>query len=270
MNVMEMTEQARVQAIRIDPRGVLPPRARRKFERLKVERDEFEALASVTRARIERIESTLHALSNADAEAAREELAELRTKATRLDGQRHLWQVDRLAEWASAAMVGMIDAPAVTNPKGATIETVRATVTGLKRDLAQTRAAPLTAEELKAAAAKWVAAKAVEGRPAIDARTGEIMFPQTGVSPLALAAWMEPATIMAALARDIDASTDGRAMTAKDRAAKVRGLEAALSEAERVEEALIEAAGGTIPRRRDADPAAILGVVVGKVAARAA
>jgi hypothetical protein len=52
--------------------------------------------------------------------------------------------------------------------------------------------------------------EAVDGRPAIDLRTGEIMFPRTGVSPVALAAWMEPATIMAALARDIDATTDGR------------------------------------------------------------
>jgi hypothetical protein len=87
---------------------------------------------------------------------------------------------------------------------------------------------------------------------------------------VALAAWIDPAALMAALSRDIDGVADARAMTAKDRAAKVRELEAAMLEAERAEEALIEAAGGTIPRRRDADPAAILGVVVGKVAARAA
>lgn len=271
MNAMHMIEQAGMQVRRVDLRGVLPPKAKAKFARLKGQRDEAEALAAVARNRVETIEVTFHTLNDADAAAAREELAELRAKLVSLNARRHMWVVDRLAEWASAkAMAGMTDAPPVKVPSGETVETVRAKIAGIRKELDQTRAAPLTADELKAAAARKVREMALNGRPHVDGRSGDIIWRAEGVSPASLAAWMNPEGMVAALARDIDAVTSPCAMTADARRKRVRELEAALLDAERIEEAIVEATGGTIERRKDADPAAILGVVVGKVGRLAA
>jgi hypothetical protein len=88
---------------------------------------------------------------------------------------------------------------------------------------------------------------------------------------VALLCWMQPAAMVAALEREIDAMPAPElALTAKEKEKRLAQLKADLDALERLEETLIEQAardGLEILRRADASPAAVLGVAVtGRVA----
>ncbi len=163
------------------------------------------------------------------------------------------------------------------------IESVRARIMSLKRDLAAVEVAPIKAIEAKAAMKRQIEDLAARGRPdvspaidlgenitfaearALTTEHGERPIPSHIVSTdgLALTAWLHKDALIAALGREIDSLADDEiALTSEERAKKKKALKAQILALERQEEAEIAAqlAGidHVILRRSDADVRAVL------------
>ncbi|MBZ9760663.1 hypothetical protein LB553_07195 [Mesorhizobium sp. CA8] len=170
------------------------------------------------------------------------------------------------------------------------LKAIRATISKLKADRRDVLTAPVPSSEAKAFARAWVQAEAEKAKPRLygildgGAQAG-LEFPVepihvnasviidggshgqargTGgaVSAVALQCWMNPDAMIAALERDIAAiADDSRALDPAERAYRDNELAGQLLEAERTEEAMVEAALSErleVKRRPDADPRAIL------------
>ncbi len=160
-------------------------------------------------------------------------------------------------------------------------ETLLQAVTRMRSEIATLRAEQRrvfacvpTATEAKAAGRAYVRNLAKAGRPSIKATHAEfgITFEAdtfaTGanVKAMAILAWLDPDALIARIDAEIDARpTTDLALTAKQKAERLADVTAKLGALEHMEERAIELAaddGQTITRRYDADPAAVLSVLV--------
>lgn len=168
------------------------------------------------------------------------------------------------------------------------VERCRRRLRELRADLARIEAAPIPSSVAKEKARAEVMRLAAQGRPNVAAMVEagqKIEWPlaRTDVSawregrpdpnvplvravdPVALAAWLDPDALLAALEREIDELADDEAALSDEaRAAKRTEILADLLAVERDEEAFIlqaAASGAEILRRPDADPRAVLGLV---------
>jgi hypothetical protein len=158
------------------------------------------------------------------------------------------------------------------------------TVIGATRDqikavgqhLSAVKLAPLPhADELELIAAH-VEQLAQQNRPRVNVLGDKlrVIFPDDVITQrsdaLSLLAWLMPEAVGAALQRELECGlrpvVNVGAMPRSERLARVRELEAELLKLERKEEALIMRASadglGDLPRRHDADPRAVLNIVV--------
>jgi hypothetical protein len=158
----------------------------------------------------------------------------------------------------------------------AAVERVRQQIADLTSQLDDLRAAPLTRTELRKRAAALVDELAERGRPIAHVERGEfsVQWRRTlsaipGMTPtdaVALLAWIDPDTLVARLMGEIP---DAPGVSAAERERREPELEAQILALERVEEALIEKTT-EVARRPNANPAAILGVMVPVTDAQAA
>lgn len=155
------------------------------------------------------------------------------------------------------------------------VEAIRRDIQRLKAELEAVELAPLPLADLKAKVRAMVDDLAERGRPVIrieragfDLKWSRPSGMDPGSAPsdaAAFAAWMQPELLIARFEQEIDdaASRDAgpSPLSVADRAACSNELKAAILDAERLEESLLEGAP-EIARRSDANPLAILGLQV--------
>jgi hypothetical protein len=155
----------------------------------------------------------------------------------------------------------------------AAIETARAAITALRGEAQKVKAAPLTADELRAQVREYVAGLAERGRPQISGLAATVKFDwhrQSGekIDHVALQAWIDPDGLAARLTAEISGMLDqSQSISADAKAKRLAKIDRNVLEAERKEEALIETAhrlGIDAERRRDSDPLAVLGIEIGE------
>jgi hypothetical protein len=168
---------------------------------------------------------------------------------------------------------------AVGNNWAATVAEHRSEIAHLRAEIRRVKNAPIPSTAAKVAARKFVDELVERGRPDIqpfvDGKTTSISFPEIQlygfggysgsiIDVAAHQAWLDPAKYLARLENEIErVSDDKSALSEADRDRQTAQLMAALLTVERAEEATIEACeheGGSIIRRRDADPRAVLGL----------
>lgn len=167
------------------------------------------------------------------------------------------------------------------------VERVRATLDEFASAKEAAEAAPPHSADMKKTAAAYLHHLSTQDPPQLSGfreKTLEIFYPHMPISlstvtpvadgaPMsgygtarvpnvsAILAWLMPDQFLAALNRDIDAiADDENALTDEQRAARIAELEAETLAIERIEESLIEQAGGQVARRGDADVRAALGL----------
>lgn len=260
------------------PISLLPPAAAAKFRGFTDDFRAAQAAADAARERLDALSRPLGALRTAVADAERRDvapnpdtLAELsrltREEEHRLETlRRHQADATRLApiingveRWLGSLPAGAViaDATAPEVKKGATLQLLRADIEALVSDIEALAAAPPTRSEQEATLKAEIARLGTAGRPVLRRGGGLKVTP--GVSPLAVACWLDPEAVFARLAEE-GAIREGGTLSAQEKAAQLADLRTRLLKAERVEEALVVKEGGT--RRRDADPRAVLGVEV--------
>ncbi len=161
-----------------------------------------------------------------------------------------------------------------------TVEEIRRRIDCLQQNLDVVRMAPEPRASLKEKAAQLVKDLAARGRPKVsagssgitvaftDPRAGTTMASRDDVA--AIAAWLHESAMVSAIEREIDLLPEGVApLPTEERERRLSQLAADLEHLERVEEQWILAAeldGIPVIRRPDADPRAILQIVVKAVA----
>jgi hypothetical protein len=190
--------------------------------------------------------------------------------------------VSRVQSWLRSLPPGAIVEPVKlrkpTLKKGQThreaAESAAAVVEQAQSELRALQAAPLPISELKEAAAVYVFGDlAKRGRPKLGVARGDLAVdwsnPESGNRPAddhrAFMAWLDPVAFTARLHAEIDALNldDSKAVYGADRLVKTRELEQRIEDCERLCEQHTELAlaeGVLMLRRRNASPAAILGV----------
>ena len=157
----------------------------------------------------------------------------------------------------------------------AALAATREQIAGAQRELVQVRKAPLCRSSQEEAIRAHRARVVQRPKIGFDARRGalvtwvEDMATMDGV--LGLLAFVLPEQVSAAFAHDLEPESPG-AVSPLEREKRISELSVSLLALERTEEALIERAaseGIELPRRGDASPVAVLGVVVVNANARA-
>ncbi|WP_298257111.1 hypothetical protein [Bradyrhizobium sp.] len=152
------------------------------------------------------------------------------------------------------------------------LEKRRSRVRELSAELRQIDAASYKTSDAKRRARELIETLAERGRPDIYRlieSLGAIQWPEFDISiaekgpdGIALIAWLLRGDLIAALDKEIDATAnDATALSDEQRIERFRVCLGDLLEAEREEEALVQAAGFRVIRRPDADPRAVLGLV---------
>jgi hypothetical protein len=156
----------------------------------------------------------------------------------------------------------------------AAIAAVRDEIAGVQRELASVRAAPLRKQSQQEAISAYLARLSQRARPQIgfDVRgNARVAWTEDLVTSkddlLGLLAFMfGPEQLAAAFARELEVEPErADAVTPEEREQRLSDLAASLLSLERREETLIERAaseGIEVPRRPDASPLAVLGVVI--------
>jgi hypothetical protein len=162
------------------------------------------------------------------------------------------------------------------------IEKIRGRIAAIRKERVRVQQAPPPKSDLKLKAREYVEAMIAKGRPTIVA-THEAPFAVTFGAMVAGAwtaqqdiaaamCWLDPAAFAKRLNAEIDAMPQNEfSLSHRERMQRLRLAERDLFELERSEELLIlqgEEDGPIIARRFDADPAAILGVVIVKRGAK--
>jgi hypothetical protein len=154
---------------------------------------------------------------------------------------------------------------------GQAIGTCRDAISQKKQQLAAVRSAPLPRADKVALIEQYVLRLARQAKPTIGVVGDRIKIDWVGDTVMvedtaALIAWLDPALLCEALCRELDSQPErSDAMSAAERSATTRFVEAELEQLERAEEQMICAAaesGIDLLRRPDALPAAVLSVVV--------
>ena len=186
------------------------------------------------------------------------------------------------------AQIESHDGTAAKLKKGETaadaVARLRGEIDELRADLHAARTAPIPPAEAKAAARRQIEALTARGKP--DARHlaeaaldiswptvgagGYLTVPSTGAhvggtvdapDGIGVLAWLFKDQMIAAVEAEIDEINDGiGALGAEERRTREGEILAALLDAERAEEGIIEQGAGAISRRPDADPRAVLGL----------
>jgi len=167
--------------------------------------------------------------------------------------------------------------PKVKLAKGEThrdaVDRIRDEIAGALKERLNVQQAGLPLEEMRAQVRKWVSEQARKGRPRVVAShdgfrvefdDGRGFVP--GGDWGAVLCWLHEEHMTDELDAIIEAMpAPSLALTPSEKAERLAAVKAKLLELERQEEAVIDAAekdGQDIPRRPNADPAAILGVVI--------
>lgn len=227
-----------------------------------------------------------------DAENIQQEMTRL---ASRRDRQNQRQQeiaalVSRIREWLRALPSGstLEPAEAVTAKlrKGETLTDaltrVRDEIAVTQRDLRAVQAAPLPKADLKHKVREHVDTMAQRGRPKVSTNRGAlgVSFASESYSTpstdrfVSVMAWLFPDAMTTRLQAEIDALPEpALALSAREKAERSAELISNLLHLERQEEALIERTLGDgldVLRRSNADPAAVLGVIVTTIKRRKA
>jgi hypothetical protein len=192
-----------------------------------------------------------------------------------------LW-IDRITDETEFALFDVVDSSA--SPTSEMIDSIRDVIAGLRADIHTVMSAPIPIAQQKVAMRAQVKQLAEQGRPdceALLAHGGDIVWPHkrtavwssdkmnvsaTSVDDVpAMLAWLFEPALVKALDREIDqiATNDSEALDDNTRARRLTELHSEILKNERVEEAMIVAAGERgmdVLRRRDADPRAVLGL----------
>jgi len=274
--------------------STLPKGAQTKILRLEDAEHQAQALISSTVRRISELERLL--MNNLDgerADAVREEIALLRQRQDE-HSDRHRSAADvnsAVRRWLSMLPANAVlsDAKrAKVRPKGdesyqTAIDRVRREIAGLISERFRVEQAGLPLEEIRAKARDWVARCAKTARPRITATHNEFaisfdVFDERASVPLhdmaAIMAFLYPERFLKRIDDVIEQMPKPTlAMTAEQKAKRLREIKDSLLLLENEEETLISLAeeqGQIIARRATASPAAILGLVVDRNKASAA
>jgi hypothetical protein len=271
----------------------LPASARLRSERLVQLRDEGRVMRDGKHERMRFLQARSGQLANARDSAGTEagrkaavaELARLHAEYERLLQQRNHWDAvlrnrtatyDRCETFVGQLRPGQTLRAVATKAKAFTAEALaqlRQKIAGTLAEIERIAALPLDRagiERLVTAHVERIGA-AVEVRLAgergdapfeviVDSKLGGL-HRLTAIEALA---WLDP---KATTKRLLAAIPVAEGMAAADKAAAIEQLRAELLNAERAEEALVEAAladGNAVERRPDADPRAVLGIAVVK------
>lgn len=269
--------------------GKLPAAALAKLQAANDQLEQFDALLTQKANQVKAAQTVVIRCQESDPDEL-EDAIEKRTRLERaLDDLRDRRNtlskvVTAVNVWAS----NMPDDAVVTNSKrlmgsrlrskGQTyveaVAAVRHSIVAVKTERNRVQRCALPMDEKKQMATEWVNAAAARGKPHVATehdRPFHLTFDHgTNFSSrqdiAAIIAWMFRDEMIAQLHRDIEAGADGRiALTAADRATRMRELRDELLSLERREEALIEAAddeGQIIARRVLEYPEAFLGVTL--------
>jgi hypothetical protein len=139
----------------------------------------------------------------------------------------------------------------------------------IAQELAKVRHAPLPIADQVAAAERYVAQRAAYSGPRIGVVRDQLQlqWPDDVVGSkqdmIGVLSWLAPASVIAALKREIEAQPSPVApMAAADRIAKINSLEAQLLDLERREASLLDKADGAVLVRPDMSPMAYLQVEI--------
>lgn len=161
------------------------------------------------------------------------------------------------------------------------IQRVRGQIAELTSEQSEVKQASLPTGEMKALATKWIAERAASSRPTISASHDrfDVNFVDptaftSRVDPIGALCWFDPERMKASLFQQIDSMPKSKlALSPTEKAERLQELHDALFNLERQEEAFIMAAedvGQIVPRRVNASPAAVLGLIVDRRRASAA
>ncbi len=197
-------------------------------------------------------------------------------------------RVEEYVRRSGRAILGVAAAESVTLRKGETVQSAvenrRRRIRELRDQLNSVSRAPWPSRIAKEKSRAQIAELQVRGRPDVfglvergrpiewptlpDTVSAELTLPQFIREPIdaaALIAWALGPILIDAIDREIDElSDDERALTSDQRRAKTLEIVTDMLVVEREEETLIEMAeaeGLRVPRRSDADPRAVLGIV---------
>jgi hypothetical protein len=268
------------------PTDPLPQAARAKLLAIQgLAGDARDAAASAQR-RMEDLKKALSYSEIPPADAAGIEHELSRLTAVRQQQNVRYQQLSALAgnilNWLTALprSVELVAAPAVS-AKPLKNETLTKALARIRAEIDSTRlvlrnveAAPLPKADLKAKAREQVEALAAKGKPTLNTDRGTLTiaftdpnsFGPSPQAPAALLAWLHADTMVARLEVEIDALPEpALAISALEKQRRIADLMGSIEVLERTEEALIARAaidGVEVLRRRNADPRAVLGVMV--------
>ncbi|MEY9731727.1 hypothetical protein [Bradyrhizobium yuanmingense] len=272
----------------------LPKAAQLKILRLEDAEQQAQTLISSTVRRIGELERII--MNNPDGDngdAIREEIALLRDRRDEhTDRHRSCCDVNA----AIRRYLGMLPANAVLSdtkrlrvrPKAGesfadAVDRVRREIANLVSERFQVQQCGLPIEEIRAKARDWISRHAQTARPRIIATHNEFaisfeVYDEKASVPMpdiaAIMAFLYPERLTKRIEEVIEQMPKPRlALSAEQKAKRLREIKDLLYERETEEEALISSAeeqGQTIDRRPTADPRAILGLVVDRHSATAA
>lgn len=265
----------------------LPIKARLKFEALiDAAQTGQDAVLSATR-RLSDLTKTITTAPAEERANLEHEMARWRGKLDQAQ-RAHRSAADlatKLNDWLSGVRSLALDDAKLSTPKlakgqtvGEAASLVRAKIRALSDEQRKVERCALPLADVKEQAAAFVADLRVRAKPRITSGHGQpfnaifeanvenTWTPQKDLA--AVAAYLDPAAFLQRLCEDIDAQPKpALAMSAKGRAEKLTALAANLLFLEFEDEALValsEADGPILPRRNDADPRAILGLIAGR------
>jgi len=273
----------------------LPPAATEKLRRLKQSAADSEALMRLRAAALDQMQRSdlvnarkrLKTAPSPEADAAVDAIKK-RIADTEADVARHAARartdaqtLAQLKSWIERQAPSKILQPVAPPPLranrmnvGAVLEKTRARIAELAAELAVRQRATLARADIEAAIKAHVAELAAQARPTIDTASGLRITWPARVTAVQTLAWLDPAALAAAVAREIPPSAGkGKGVSESERASAVKRLKFELLAIEREEEALVTLAlanGVDAVRRPTADPRAVLQIEVTKATAKGA
>lgn len=267
----------------------LPTLAQVKLDRLDTNAIELhDAVGSVARraSELSRARSTAPAseLASMDNELARlqDRLVDLqerhRNLANLVANIKHWLSVTTGAYEMAKLSRAMPEGTKSTRTPAQAVSNVRAQIKALRSERARVLQSALPVVDIKKQASAYVAAQRERGRPKLSFDHGRPFQAQFDTSVEgawtakldigAALAWLDPLAFENKLHEAIDRMPHpALTMSSDERAAKLLELEAELLARERDEEAIVELSeeqGAAIARRLDADPRAVLGIVIAR------
>lgn len=267
----------------------LPPLARQRVKEMAMAHEDGQLLTQAAARRLKEIQDRLYGLRERRAYAMKGEAAfpdhafrelealerdEAATKASiderRRQGreaatifaqvERWLTTGDRAADHIDDALVELVDVP-LPEPKG-DLEEIRLAISELEHRRNRIHRAPLPMEDLERRVMSEVMGMAGRGKPNIAVgHDGRVKVSLPSANPLSVLSWFDPEAVAKRLLADLIPrhGGDGALSPAQKRKA-LADVSVELLELERIEEALVRASPGPVPRRVAADVRAVLSI----------